>query len=289
MKKLFIMLLALTAVGVPAFAAPAGLSEKVARTAQSSRDAIEAKKNEVLSDLKAFRSVTQGRREFNGSYVLQDMLNLMDDYLALADVSESAAISLNNEINRPIQSGWGATVTVAQLIRDNCQYVRAGTSTADDFDRFEELLGRKSMAKPSVAVQVEKTVAAAPGYLREGVRTEAEKTFRTYFTANPSGEVQEAAYAPLAALLTNAIGLNQMIARTQDIDQKESFAAQWFFSQDIPGAYAALKAVNPQLAAATNELMRSFMYRVSNGMPGHMPAKDVQDYNNFAREIDFHY
>lgn len=292
MKKLFIMLLALTVAGAPAFAAPAGLSEKVAHKVQAAGIAIPVKKAEVLDYLKAFRTVTQGRRQFNGSYTMQDMLNLMDSYLELAQLSESAALSLNEEINRPIKAGWGVTVTVPQLIRDNCQYVRAGTTTAEDFDLFEELLGKK--AESAASVHVEKTLAAASKYLsaedKPRLETEAAKAFAVYFAANPAGDVQEAAYAPLASLLTSAIGLNQMIARTHNVDQKEDFAIQWFFSNDIPGKYAALKSVNPGLAAATNELMRSFIDTVSNGsFYGGADHPDMKALRNFKKDIGARY
>ncbi len=145
MKKLFVTLMALTVLGVQAFAAPAGLNEKVSRKAQASRDTIETKKADVLANLKSFRAVTEKRTQFNGSYVMQDMLGLLDSYLALAKASESAALSLNAELNQPIKAGWGRTVTVAQLVRDNSHHVMAGTSTADDFDRFEEMLAKKAV------------------------------------------------------------------------------------------------------------------------------------------------
>lgn len=289
MKRLFVLLMALAVLGVQAFAAPAELSRKVARGAKESRNAVETKKTEVLSLLKGFRQVTEVRTEFNGSYTMQDMLGLMDSYLELADMNETAALSLNDEINRPIEAGWGGTISIAQFVRDNSHHVMAGTSTANDFDRFEELLGRQT----PFASYADKTVAAAPRYLddaaKPGLKQEAEKTFRVYFEKNPNGKVTEKVYKPLAALLTDAIGLNQMIARTHNVDDKENYAGQWFFSNDIPGKYAALKAVNPELAAATNELMKSFMHTVTNGMPGYMPEQDRNAYRKFTQDIGFRY
>ena len=75
-------------------------------------------------------------------------MDLMDNYLALYKKSEQAALVLNEEINKPIKAGWGQTVTIPQLIRDNIQYVFPGTSTADAFDTFEFLLG-KTPEKPA--------------------------------------------------------------------------------------------------------------------------------------------
>lgn len=151
MRKLFVMLLALTVLGMPAFAqkTPAAkdtlnsaLNRKVAQATLDSRDEIAKGKEAVLNSLKYFRKVTEEREEFNGSYSLQDMLSLMDNYLDLYSKSQAAALSLNEEINKPIKAGWGSTVTIPQLIRDNIQYVFPGTSTALDFDTFEFLLGQ---------------------------------------------------------------------------------------------------------------------------------------------------
>ncbi|MGN1058375.1 MAG: hypothetical protein ACI4Q7_03375, partial [Candidatus Avelusimicrobium sp.] len=66
----------------------------------------------------------------------------MDNYLDLYSKSQAAALSLHEEIDKPIKAGWGSTVTIPQLIRDNIQYVFPGTSTAQDFDTFEFLLGQ---------------------------------------------------------------------------------------------------------------------------------------------------
>lgn len=145
--------------------------------------------------------------------------------------------------------------------------------------------------KEDIDIHVAKTVAAAPKYANEtSLESEAAKTFATYFAANPDGEVQEAAYAPLADLLTTAQELNALIARTSNIDDKENYAMQFFFSQDIAGKYAALKAVNPQLAAATNELMRSFIGTVSNGtFYGGKDHPDMQTLRAFKADIGYKY
>ena len=140
----------------------------------------------------------------------------------------------------------------------------------------------------------ERTAAATPDFLKEeyeaGVKQEAAKAFTAYFVANPKAEVQEEAYKPLAELLTAAIGLNRMIARTPNVDDRENFAIQWFFSQDIPGKYAALKAINPELAAATNELMNSFMDTVSNGtFYGGPDHPDMQAMRAFKQAIVYRY
>lgn len=293
MKKLFVTLMALTVLGGVAFAQngaqAARTTAKVARAAKDAQAAVEAKKAEVLRNLDSFRKVTESRTEFNGSYVIQDMTYLMDSYIALAKESESAAVSLNEEINRPIQAGWGRTVTVAQLVRDNSHHVWPGSSTADDFDRFEFLLSKKGVS--AVTVHVEKTVAAVPKYADiAAVKAEANKVFATYFSLNPTGNVPEAAYKPLAELLTEAVSLNQMIARTSNVDDRENFAIQAFFSGDIPGKYAALKAVNPELAAATNKLMNSFMDTVSNGaFYGGADHPDMKAMRAFKKDIGYRY
>lgn len=147
MKKLFVMLMALTVLGVQAGAFPAAkvpqdLHQKTSKTVQKQKEALVVQKDKVLENLKRFRQAVERREVFNGSYIMQDMTALMDSYLALADKSEAAAVVLNEQINQPIKAGWGRTVTIAQLIRDNGHYVMSGTSTADDFDRFEELLGK---------------------------------------------------------------------------------------------------------------------------------------------------
>lgn len=304
MKKLFVTLMALTVLGGVAFAQngaqAARTTAKVARAAKDAQAAVEAKKAEVLRNLDSFRKVTESRTEFNGSYVIQDMTYLMDSYIALAKESESAAVSLNEEINRPIQAGWGRTVTVAQLVRDNSHHVWPGSSTADDFDRFEFLLGKKPSVPVRVAnkqgvslasAQVEKTVAAAPKYADiAAVKAEAIKVFATYFSLNPTGNAPEAAYKPLAELLTEAVSLNQMIARTSNVDDRENFAIQAFFSGDIPGKYAALKAVDPNLAAATNQLMNSFMDTVSNGaFSGGADHPDMKAMRAFKKDIGYRY
>ncbi|MGN1058257.1 MAG: hypothetical protein ACI4Q7_02745, partial [Candidatus Avelusimicrobium sp.] len=108
MKKLFVMLLALTVLGLPAFAqTPAAAKEpvntayrKVAQAVLDSQDEIAKGKEAVLNSLKYFRKVTEEREEFNGSYSLQDMLSLMDNYLDLYSKSQAAALSLNEEINK---------------------------------------------------------------------------------------------------------------------------------------------------------------------------------------------
>lgn len=148
--------------------------------------------------------------------------------------------------------------------------------------------------KINVDSHVEKTVAAGPRFRNEAdvksFRQEAAKTFKAYFTANPDGEVQAAAYAPLAGLLATAQELNALIARTPNAGQREDYAIQFFFSQDIPGQYAALKAINPQLAAATNELMRSFMGTVSNGtFYGGSDHPDMQAMRTFNADIGYRY
>lgn len=152
MRKLFVMLLALTVLGLPAFAAKdtrnSALNREVARATLDSRDEIVKGKVAVLNSLKYFRKVTEEREEFNGSFTLQNMMDLMDNYLALYKKSEQAALVLNEEINKPIKAGWGQTVTIPQLIRDNIQYVFPGTSTADALDTFEFLLG-KTPEKPA--------------------------------------------------------------------------------------------------------------------------------------------
>ncbi|MBO5011637.1 MAG: hypothetical protein J6J74_02810 [Elusimicrobiaceae bacterium] len=173
MKKLFVTLMALTVLGGVAFAqsgSQAARAAKVARAAKDAQAEVEAKKAEVRSLLKDFRGSVEKRTEFNGSFILQSMTGLMDSYIALAKVSESAAVSLNEEINQPIQAGWGRTVTVAQLVRDNIQHVFPGTSTANDFDRFEFLLSKK----PSVPVRVQKTVAAAPQRSNEEAKADSD-------------------------------------------------------------------------------------------------------------------
>lgn len=303
------MLTALTVLGTPVFAssnetvapkvkkAPLPvpvmgtglLSAGVEAAVQVAVAQIDTKKAEVLRNLESFRNVTQKRTEFNGSYSMQDMLGLLDSYLELANLSEDAAVSLNPEINKPIQAGWGRTITIAQFVRDNSHHVMAGTSTANDFDRFETLLGKTPQA--NVNEYVAKTVAAAPGYAdKTGLTKEAENTFKAYFAKNPKGQVQEAAYKPLADLLLSALGLNRLIARTPNVDDRENFAIQQFFSSDIPGQYAALKAVNPELAAATNKLMNSFMDTVSNGaFYGGPDHPDMQAMRAFKADIGYRY
>ncbi len=283
MKKLFVALTALTMLGANSFAAPSKVADKVSRAAKEAQSAVENKKAEVLENFKHFREVVENRKTFNGSYVMQDMLYLLDSYLELADISETAAVSLNDEINQPIHAGWGRTVAVPQLIRDNKHHVRAHTTTADAFDRFESLLGEES-----VEAHAERTVAAAPRYADKAwLKKEAAKTFSTYFAANPKGEVQQAAYVLLAELLSSAKGLNDMIARAP-IEDKENFAIQYFFSADIPDQYAALKAINPQLASATNELMKSFMETVSHGsFYGGADHPDMKAMRAFKIDIGF--
>ena len=115
----------------------------MAQAVFDTQDEIAKGKEAVLNSLKYFRKVTEERKEFNGSFSLQDMMSLMDSYLDLYSKSQAAALSLNEEINKPIKAGWGSTVTIPQLIRDNIQYVFPGTSTADDLDTFEFLLCKK--------------------------------------------------------------------------------------------------------------------------------------------------
>ena len=302
MKKLFVTLMALTVLGGVAFAQngaqAARTTAKVARAAKDAQAEVEAKKAEVRSLLKDFRGSVEKRTEFNGSFILQSMTGLMDSYIALAKVSESAAVSLNEEINQPIQAGWGRTVTVAQLVRDNIHYVWAGSSTADDFNSFERRLSSSVPVRVAnkqgvslASAQAEKTVAAAPKYADiAAVKAEANKVFAAYFAKNPAGKVQEAAYKPLAELLTEAVSLNQMIARTSNVDDRENFAIQAFFSGDIPGKYAALKALNPELVAATNPLMNSFMDTVSNGaFCGGPDHPDMKAMRTFKKDIGYRY
>ncbi len=288
MKKLFVALMALTVLGSQAFAAPAGLEGKVAREVKSGRDVITTKRAEVLNNLERFRDVTKNRTEFNASYTIQDMVYLMDSYLELVKLSRDVAFSLNGEINKNFEAGWGKTVTVKGLIGAGVHSI-APSPTRDDFETFSDLLDNDP-----TFVHVNKTMEAAPRFLSEenkpGLRNEAAKTFVEYFSANPSGEVQEAAYKPLADLLTSAIGLNQMIARTHNVDDRENFAIQWFFSNDIPGKYAALKAVNPELAAATNKLMNSFIDTVSNGnFYGGADHPDMKALREFKKDIGARY
>lgn len=294
MKKLFVMMMSLTVLAFPACAETMKIlkpeaHKKVEAILSQEHKKAAAMYTAVLDELAAVRKTLAARTTFNGAFIIQDLTGLMDRYIALANVSEEAAVSLNGEINQPVEAGWGETVTIAQLVRDNSHYVMAGTSTADDFDRFESLLGKKTAAAPVTAdIHVKMTVAAAPKYAdKAGVKEEAAKTFKAYFSANPDGKVQKAAYAPLAELLAASCELNALIARTTNIDDKENYAAQFFFSQDIAGKYAALKAVNPKLAAATNNLMKSFIETVSNGLPDYMPQKDVNDYKKFGTDIGY--
>lgn len=296
MKKLFVMLMSLTVLALPAAAekqwispAQQKVNKKVAAIMSQENQKIKEMHADVLANLNSFRAAMEKRTQYNGSYIIQDMMGLMDSYIALANVSESVAVSLNNEINQPIKAGWGKTVTVAQLVRDNGHYVTPGTSTADDLDRFEALLSKKNAG--AVDSHVAKTIAAAGKYAdKAGLKKEAAKTFAAYFAANPNGQVQEAAYAPLADLLIAAQELNALIARTPNVDDKENYAMQFFFSQDIAGKYAALKAVNPQLAAATNELMRSFIGTVSNGtFYGGKDHPDMKTLRAFKADIGYRY
>lgn len=290
MKKLFVMLLALTVLGLPAFAQvskrPMTRSRELSRAVLKAINKHPEKVETVIMNLQTFRNTTEKRKEFNGSYSLQDMMGLMDSYLVLYKESAQTAFLLNEEINKPIKAGWGKTVTVRQLIRDNIQHVAAGSSTAENLETFEGLLGKTP--KVEVVEYVKKTVAAAPQYAdKAAVKAEANKVFAAYFAKNPAGKVQETAYKPLAELLTAAVSLNQMIART-DSDRKADFAIQAFFSDDIPGKYAALKAVNPGLANATNKLMKSFMGTVSNGtFYGSEDHADMKTMRVFKQSIGY--
>lgn len=214
MKKLFVTLMALTVLGGVAFAQngaqAARTTAKVARAAKDAQAAVEAKKAEVLRNLDSFRKVTENRTEFNGSYVIQDMTYLMDSYIALAKVSESAAVSLNEEINRPIQAGWGRTVTVAQLVRDNSHHVWPGSSTADDFDRFEFLLGKKAVSQAEKQINDKQTaVLNSLAYFR-GV-TEKRKEFNGSYSLQDMMDLMDNYLDLYAKSKSAALSLNKEI------------------------------------------------------------------------------
>lgn len=213
MKKLFVMLLALTVLGGVAFAqngAQAARTAKVTRAAKEAKGAIEAKKAEIRENLASFRKTVESRTEFNGSFILQSMTNLMDSYIALANESESAAVSLNEEINRPIKAGWGRTVTVAQLVRDNIQHVFPGTSTADDFDRFEFLLGKKAVSQAEKQINDKQTaVLNSLAYFR-GV-TEKRKEFNGSYSLQDMMDLMDNYLDLYAKSKSAALSLNKEI------------------------------------------------------------------------------
>lgn len=289
MKKLFVMLMVLAIAGVQSFAAPEGLTEKVTRQTTAAQSKVQKQQAMILNRMESFRTWV-GEQDLSNSYILQGVMGIMDSYLALADESESAAVALNGELNKPVEKKGGYKFTLRGFVIDHgCEIL----SDQDNFDRFVELLDKKPV-RASVDVHADKTADATPKFLKgeyeAAVRQEAAKTFKVYFEENPEGVVQESAYQPLAELLTAAIGLNRMIARTPNVDDRENYAIQWFFSQDIPGKYADLKAINPELAAATNELMKSFMHTVSNGtFYGGPDHPDMKAMRAFSQDIGFRY
>lgn len=219
MKKLFVMLLSLAVLGLPAFAqkmddatkaAIPVLNGKVAKAASDARDGIVKGKAIVLKSLQNFREVTEKRKEFNGSFTLQDMMDLMDNYLALYGKSASAALSLNDEINKPIKAGWGQTVTIPQLIRDNIQHVFAGSTTAGDLEYFAELLGKK--AAPQAEKQLSEKQAAvleSLKYFRKS--TEARKEFNGSFTLQNMMDLMDNYLALYQKSESEALALNKEI------------------------------------------------------------------------------
>ncbi len=218
MRKLFVMLLALTVLGLPAFAQTSAVGKdsvntayrKVAQAVFDSQDEIAKGKEAVLNSLKYFRKVTEESEEFNGSYSLQNMLSLMDNYLDLYSKSQAAALSLNEEINKPIKAGWGSTVTIPQLIRDNIQHVFAGSSTAEDFGYFEELLGQKA------ASQAEKQLSKNQAFVLESLKyfrkvTEERKEFNGSFTLQNMMDLMDNYLALYQKSESEALALNKEI------------------------------------------------------------------------------
>lgn len=289
MKKLFAILMVLAVAGVQSFATPEGLTEKVTRQTVAAQSKVQKQQAMILNQMESFRTWV-AEQSLSNDYILQGVMGIMDSYLALADESEGAAVALNGELNKLVVTKNGYRFTLREFVKDHgCEIL----SDQDNFDRFIELLDKQPV-RASVDVHADKTADATPSFLKgeyeAAVRQEAAKTFKVYLEESPEGVVQESSYQPLAELLTAAIGLNRMIDRTPNVDDRENYAIQWFFSQDIPGKYAALKAINPELAAATNELMKSFMYTVSNGeFYGGPDHPDMKAMRAFSQDIGFRY
>lgn len=234
MKKLFVTFLALTVLGLPAFAQVSkrpmsrelneelnrAVLEVIAKHPQKNeklnRAVLEAiakhpqKVEAVVENLQNFREVTTKRKEFNGSFILQSMTGLMDSYIALANESESAAVALNEEINQPIKAGWGQTVTIPQLIRDNIQHVFPGTSTADDFDRFEFLLGKKAVSQAEKQINDKQTAVLNSLASFRGV-TEKRKEFNGSYSLQDMMDLMDNYLALYQTSESEALALNKEI------------------------------------------------------------------------------
>lgn len=126
-------------------------------------------------------------------------------------------------------------------------------------------------------------------YCKDAFKQEVADILFTYTEANPEAELQDADIAALAEYMEVCVGLKGMIRKTDNPDNQESYAAQWFYSQDVPGKYFALQAVNPALATATHAFAKTFMVTVYNGVPfAYMPKEDIDTLDAFMAAIGFH-
>lgn len=124
---------------------------------------------------------------------------------------------------------------------------------------------------------------------KDAFKQEVADILFTYTEANPEAELQDADIAALAEYMEVCVGLKEMIRKADNPDDKENFAAQWFYSQDVPGKYFALQAVNPALATATHAFAKTFMVTVYFGVPfAYMPKEDIDTLNAFMEAIGFH-
>lgn len=145
MKKLFVMLLVLAVAGGQAFAAPKGLTEKVTRQTAAAQSKIKNQQDQILRNMASFRAWV-GERELSNNHILQGVIGIMDSYLELADESESAAVALNDKLNKPVVTKSGYKFTLRGfVINHGCEIL----SDQDNFERFTELLSKKDPASAS--------------------------------------------------------------------------------------------------------------------------------------------
>lgn len=150
---------------------------------------------------------------------------------------------------------------------------------AADWERFDRVSAYIKQATAQVRYD----------YNKEAFEKAVADILFAYTDENQKAELQDADIAALAEFVEPCVGLKAMIARTASVDDQENFAAQWFYSQDISGKYFALKAVNPELAAATHALSNTFIQKVYDGVPfDYMPQSDIDTLNAFMDAIGFH-
>lgn len=161
---------------------------------------------------------------------------------------------------------------------------KAQPRTAIDWERFDRV---STYLKQAVTKM--RYPQYSSQYCKDAFKQEVADILFTYTEANPEAELQDADIAALAEYVEVCVGLKEMIRKTDNPDNQESYAAQWFYSQDVPGKYFALQAVNPALATTTHAFAKTFMYTVYNGVPfAYMPKEDIDTLDAFMAAIGFH-